>query len=245
MRFLFVLCLWICVNAISAQTSGEVIYNSTVYFDTEGMPPQFAADMPTSMSTQMHLLYTKTESIYKKDPNAPVIEEAPARGGRFMRMRRGANSIYYKDLANQSVLEQQEFFGKMFLVSDSIANLPWKISAGEQKTILGKMCMKATYSDSTSKYVVFFTPQIPVSSGPDKFGKLPGLILEYQSARQHIIATEIKEFTGDITEPDKGDKVTRKEFTKIRDEKMKEQAEMWGGRNGGGGNIRIMRSGGQ
>jgi len=50
--------------------------------------------------------------------------------------------------------------------------------------------MKASYKDSTTNIIVFFTPQIPLRYGPDKFGNLPGIILEVQSAQMHILATD-------------------------------------------------------
>jgi GLPGLI family protein len=224
-------------NCLNAQKSGIVTYNHTTFFEAEGMP----SDFPKSFTNVMMLKYNENNSIYQRDPDH--IEEEPMGGGggrRYMRMANRNNNIQYKSLKDKTTIEQVDFFGKNFVVSDSIEKFPWKISAGEQKTILGKMCMKATYSDSTSKYVVFFTPQIPISTGPDKYANLPGLILEYQSAKTHIIATEIKENADEITPPSKGDKLTRAEFVKLRDQKIAEQKEMWGNR--GGGNVRIIRN---
>ncbi len=223
--------------SFAQNKGGSIKYKQTNYFEFENMP----ADMPKSQESFMRLLYNTNESLYEKDPDVKIeVQNNDSAPRMFRRMRDRSNRIYYKNLANESVTEQIGFFGKDFLITDSIAAIKWKVSAGEQKTILGYTCMKAGFKDSTSNIVVFFTPQIPLRFGPDKFGNLPGVILEVQSAQLHIIATDVKTDNPSlvINAPSKGDKMTRKAFEKLREGKMKEQKEMWGGNNG---NMRIIR----
>lgn len=221
---------------LKAQTNyGKIKFKQTNYIDTEKIPAQFAADVPKSVESFMQLTFSAKASLYEADPEKKVEENPNDNTPRmFRRMRERANTVYYKDLSSKTSLEQSKFFGKEFLISDSISAYKWKVSAGEQKTILGYTCMKAIYKDSTNNIIVFFTPQIPVSSGPEKYGSLPGMILEVQSAQIHIVATEILKDEIAISPPAKGDKKTRKEFEKLREEKMKEQREMWGNQRGGG-----------
>lgn len=47
----------------------------------------------------------------------------------------------------------------------------------ETKTICGYLCQKATCNWRGRSYTAWYTPQIPVSAGPWKFGGLPGLIM--------------------------------------------------------------------
>jgi len=229
MNFFSVLFFLFIVVTINAQsTEGTIKYKQTTYFEFEDM----RADAPKSMEVAMRLVFSKVASLYEKDPDVVEVENPDDNTPRmFRRMRNQGSRIYYKNIGDGKVLEQISFFGKDFLVYDSIANVKWKVSAGEQKIILGYTCMKATYKDSTINLVAFFTPQIPVSTGPDKYGKLPGLILEIQSAQTHIIATEVDKnpLERPIEAPKKGDKITQVDFKKLRDEKMKEQREMWGG----------------
>lgn len=242
MKFNFTNFLLLLVSAFTSfQTivaqvnSGTVKYKHTTYFEFEGMP----ADMPKSQEAFMRLSFNTNESLYEKDPEVKVTNVENENTPRmFRRMRDRSNKIIYKNLDSNSVLEQTGLFGKDFLVSDSIAAIKWKVSAGEQKNILGYTCMKAIYKDSLNNIIVFFTPQIPLRFGPDKYGNLPGVILELQSAQTHIIATEVIKDSPEIKTPTKGDKMNRKEFDKIREEKMKEQREMWGRR---GGETRIIR----
>jgi GLPGLI family protein len=233
---LYLFLLFSSYFGFSQSTEGLVKYKKTTYFEFENMP----SDMPNSSDEFVKLSFTNTESLFEKDADV-VIPEDPNAPRWARRMKDRNNKTIYKKYEQDLSIEQMNFFGKDFLISDSISSLKWKVSAGEQKTILGYLCMKALYKDSTENLVVFFTPQIPVSSGPDKFGKLPGLILEVQSAQVHIIATDIKleKLSTPISQPTKGDKMTRANFNKLRDEKMKEQGEMWGKRDG---NIRIRRN---
>lgn len=236
MIFMRILIFWslllsiLHLEVMAQVQSGTIVYNHTSIFDTEGMSPQMAANMPKSADNSMQLLYDKTHSLYGKNPNFKEEINPNDNTPRFFRrMREMAISTYYKDLSQNKLLEQTSFFGKDFLVEDTINNFKWKVSAGEQKSILGYTCMKAYYKDSLNNLVVFFTPQIPLAFGPDIYGGLPGIILELQSAKQHIIATEINLGNVSIKQPSKGSKMTRKEFEKIKEDKIKEQTEMRGG----------------
>ncbi len=239
LSFMLAMSVFMATAGVSQTTSptkgGTIKYTQTMYFEFENMP----ADMPKSNDAFMQLKYNTSESLYEKDPeNKTQADETQDGPRRWRRMRDRTKNIIYSNVDQSSVLEQTGLFGKDFLVSDSLKSLKWKISAGEQKNILGYICMKATFKDSLRNLVVYFTPQIPLKFGPDKFGGLPGIVLEVQSAQLHIIATQILTETPVITPPSKGDKVSRKEFDKIREEKMKEQREMWGR---GGNEVRVIR----
>lgn len=226
-----------CALTATSQTkAGTVKYKQTMFFEFENMPP----NMPKSSDAFMQLKFNGAEALYEKDPDIKEDASADASDGsrRWRRMRDRSKRIIYSNTGTSAVLEQMGFMGKDFLISDSLKNLKWKISAGEQKSILGYTCMKATFKDSLRNIAVFFTPQIPLQHGPDNFGGLPGVILEVQSSQTHILATQIMTEAPEITPPAKGEKLTRTEFNKIREEKMKEQREMWGR---GGNEVRVIR----
>ena len=207
---------------------GIIKYKQTIYFEFENMPP----DMPKSMESFHRLVLKNDESVYEKDPDVkPISSENDNTPRMFRRMR--SSKTTYKNLSLSKVIEQQNMFGKDFLVMDSIENFKWKISAGEQKVVAGYTCMKAFFKDITNNFVVFFTTQIPKKNGPDKFGGLPGVILEVQSAQTHIIATEvINSPVPELLIPSKGDKMSRKEFTDMVKQKTEEMRQMWGDRMG-------------
>lgn len=71
------------------------------------------------------------------------------------------------------------FGGKQYIINDSIRNYKWKIG-NNLKEIVGHICMNATTYDTLRKQSIeaWFALDLPVSSGPDRFGGLPGMILE-------------------------------------------------------------------
>jgi len=224
-----------------AQLSGNIFYKQTTYVDTDRIPAEWASQVPKEVENFYVLTFNSSASLYFKNPDIkndlPEFEADDRRARMMRRFAERTDKIFYKNLDEGSVLEQLYFFNKAFLISDTIQSFKWKIAAGEQKEILGYTCMKAIYKDSTDNLVVYFTPQISLPFGPDRFGELPGAILEIQSARNHWMATSVvmSDQQLPVTPPDKGDKMTRPAFNKLREEKMKEQREMWGGNRRGMG----------
>ena len=101
--------------------------------------------------------------------------------------------------------------------------------------------MKAEYipqAGDTSKIIVWFTPEIPVSSGPAGYGGLPGLIVHLdkddgavQISLSSIVMRDIEK--GEIEEPKKGKEVTQEEFDEIVRLKREQQRQEWESRGGG------------
>ncbi|RWX03695.1 GLPGLI family protein [Flavobacterium cerinum] len=86
----------------------------------------------------------------------------------------------------------------------------------------------------------WYTPDIPVSQGPENYWGLPGLILEVSDDKTTLLCSKVvinpKEKV-EIKAPKKGEKVSQAEFAKIMAKKMQEMQEMGGG--GRGGRMRI------
>ena len=83
-----------------------------------------------------------------------------------------------------------------------------------------------------SMVTAWYTPQIPVSHGPAEFGGLPGLILELTTDRTVMLCTRVvmnPEKRIQISEPTKGEFVSRTEFENIVEVKTKEMRDMWRG----------------
>ena len=86
--------------------------------------------------------------------------------------------------------------------------------------------------DEYSMVTAWYTPQIPVSHGPAEFGGLPGLILELTTDRTVMLCTRVvmnPEKRIQISEPTKGEFVSRTEFENIVEVKTKEMRDMWRG----------------
>lgn len=84
----------------------------------------------------------------------------------------------------------------------------------------------------------WYTPEIPVSQGPENYWGLPGLILEVADDKTVLLCSKIvinpKE-KKEIKAPNKGEKVTQAEFADIMMKKMQEMQEMYG--TPGSGNV--------
>lgn len=83
----------------------------------------------------------------------------------------------------------------------------------------------------------WYSPQIPVSSGPQSYWGLPGLILELNADRTTMLCTEIVLNPSEAIEietPTKGKKVSREEYNKIIKVKTDELKERFQNRGRGG-----------
>ena len=83
----------------------------------------------------------------------------------------------------------------------------------------------------------WYTPEIPVSQGPDNYWGLPGLILEVNDGTTTILCTKVvlnPENDVKIKVPSKGKEVSRKELAEIREKKSEEMMKNF--KNGGKGN---------
>ena len=226
---------------------------------SEQLKKQIAQRMKSRLEKTFTLSFNKDESIYEEEAKL----ETPGAGGIGVRFMGGGFSQggIYKNIAKDVYARQNELMGKTFLVKDTLAKLDWKLEK-ESKMIGQYAAFKATAvkkveqnpwealrrnrnaeadttaTDTPQEMVItaWYTPQIPVSQGPDEYWGLPGLILEVSAGRTVMLCTKIvinpKEGLN-IEMPKKGDEVTREEYEKIVAEKTKEMAERMGGGRGG------------
>ena len=91
------------------------------------------------------------------------------------------------------------------------------------------------FEQEYSIITAWYTPQIPVTHGPAQYGGLPGLILELTTDNTVMLCTKVvmnPEKRIQISEPKKGEFVSRTEFENIVEVKTKEMRDMWrGGRS--------------
>ncbi|MEM7185112.1 MAG: GLPGLI family protein [Bacteroidota bacterium] len=112
-----------------------------------------------------------------------------------------------------------------------------------------KEAIEAEEEMETITVTAWYTPQIPVQSGPGPYGGLPGLILEVSDSELTVLCSKVvlNPSNGvDVKEPKGGKVVSQEEFDKIMDKKMKEMNENFegDGRRRGDGNSVEIRIGG-
>ena len=199
------------------------------------------------------LEFNSIESTYKQIEKL----EVEGQGYNWMANYVGENiGKIYKNAQDKISINETEMMGKFFLVTENLENSKWKMS-GESKKIGQYTCYKATYTKQVEEkvfsfgswnqtngtnqpkkpkkmrdveVVAWFTPEIPVSSGPSWYQGLPGLILEVSDDDTTILCTKIvmnpKEKTK-IKRPKKGKVISTQDFVALQDEKRAEAAEMW------------------
>jgi GLPGLI family protein len=240
MRYLYITLL-VALSTPTLAQQGTVLYEEKIKLrvNVEGDVPE-GMDLPKEHINQKILTFTGQSSIYVDVMgNQPAETETHSEGGVIkVRMDRPEEKTFI-DLKNRKILEQRELMGRKFLVSSDLTGSDWKLT-GNQKMIAGYPCQEALRMEGERNITAWFTPKIQVGSGPSRFAGLPGLVLECTVNAGEVIITakEVKLNAVDeklITPPDEGRKVTREEFEKIREEKMKEMREQ----NGGEGDVII------
>ncbi|WP_138432968.1 GLPGLI family protein [Winogradskyella algicola] len=96
--------------------------------------------MKSFLEKEYILTFNKQESIYKEDEKL----EAPGSGrgwGSFSSSFTGGPK--YKNVKSKELLQDQEFFGKQFLIKDELKSLEWTMGT-ETKQIGQYTCFKAT-----------------------------------------------------------------------------------------------------
>jgi GLPGLI family protein len=219
--------------------AGKIQYVEKTKFEiakVEGLSDEMMAAFPKEQVAHKMLYFNTEASLYTKDKtqdnNTSVTNESEGMAVKIYMEEPDDKS--YCDLKTMKNFEEREFMTRRFLIESDQSKKEWKLT-GNQKTVLDYPCQEAVLQDGDRKITAWFTPMIPVSSGPANFGNLPGLILaaDINDGKTTITATSIDPTTPDkslIVKPKDGKKVTRAEFEKIRDEKMK---EMGGSTNGG------------
>ena len=107
---------------------------------SEEMKKTVATMMKSALEKTYILTFNKDESIYKEQEK---LDAAPMNPGFKMMMSSYSPGAQYKNLKTGQIVEENEFFGKQFLVTDSIQTLDWQITK-ESKTIGQYIAFKAT-----------------------------------------------------------------------------------------------------
>jgi GLPGLI family protein len=216
--------------------SGKVTYKETMKIEIklEGDAAQYADMLPKERNAMYVLYFTPEVSMYLTDGSNNKPEDIHEESGGFtfkVKMMQPNNKIFI-DLKNKKQIDQKEFMTRMFLIESDLKTQEWKLT-GNQKMILEYPCQEAFREESGKKTTVWFTPALPVSTGPAGFGSLPGLILEVNRNNGESVTTavSIEKSPVDVKlleKPKEGKKVTAEEFKKIVDEKRKEMGDEGG-----------------
>jgi GLPGLI family protein len=249
--FILIITLLTPFLALAQQTAGVVHYEQVIdlKIDLPEEASPYAHLFPDSQTDHFVLRFTPEAAHYTMEEGAQAPEPIESEDGnvsiRIKVVRSGDHTAVFTDLADGSMVEQRDIFGRPFRIRHELDAGAWKLT-NEQKVILGYTCMKAVTGPDTLQTIAWFTPQIPVATGPGTYGQLPGLILQVSAGEMTITAKEITMELDDptlITAPDKGRWVTEEEFEVIREEKMDEMNQQ-NSAHRTSGNLQRIRIGG-
>jgi GLPGLI family protein len=248
------------IQTVFGQETGVITYETKVNLhrnipkEMEGRK----AMIPEFRTSKNQLFFTAAESIYKpliEDEEQDMVASGGGGGGAMVMRFQMPNVEIYYNADQQNAMSSQEFMGKQYLITDSLVVAPWKFGT-ETKTILGYTCKQAYYTVTeevntmrmtgsgpptpekrmvTRDITAWYTDKIRPSLGPDRYFSLPGTVLavDVNNGERVTVATKVELRAlkkNDLKVPEKGEKITQRQFRKMMDERM---------RQGGGGGFMI------
>ncbi|WP_299889027.1 GLPGLI family protein [uncultured Lacinutrix sp.] len=132
-----------------ADFQGVATYESKTTMDMDGfggrqMSPERKKMIMERMKSFLEKTYTLTfnrsESTYAEEQKLAAPGAGMGRFGGFASSF--TDGAKYKNVKEAKIIEDKEFFGKQFLITDDLTALEWKMT-GETKKIGQYMCMKA------------------------------------------------------------------------------------------------------
>jgi GLPGLI family protein len=138
------------IGANAQQFQGMAVYESKT--STADMMKRFQGNREITPERQERirqafektfiLNFDKSASMYKEEEKLETPGQQSGGGMRMMMSALGGGPIY-KNVKTKSYAIANEFFGKEFLVKDSLPKINWQ-TTGETKQIGGYTCFKAT-----------------------------------------------------------------------------------------------------
>jgi GLPGLI family protein len=133
------------------------------------------------------------------------------------------DKYYYKDYIKNEMLFEFYTAQRFFYGKDSLLNWDWKIT-NEFRKIDAYNCKKATSNLYGYEFTAWYTEDVPIQTGPEKFDGLPGLIIYVGTPYFEWVANNIiySEKNINIEKPifNKQNTVSMKEFNDIISSKM-------------------------
>ena len=149
-RILPILLMLLSITMTAQNFSGKAYYQSKTTVDMDWGGREMTAEMKKMIADRMRkylektyiLTFNNNESIYAEEE---VLETGADGGGRWMGMMMGSFTPgdQYKNLETGELVQEQEFYGKQFLIKDQMENLEWEeppLHAVEHENVDSRWC---------------------------------------------------------------------------------------------------------
>ncbi|MFY8187402.1 MAG: GLPGLI family protein [Flavobacterium sp.] len=206
---------------------GEAIYQSKRFMDEatfkitgSNQDPAFEKELQESLAKAFEKTYelhfNVNEDLYQEQEKLEAPQQA---GGAMMSISFGSEKSY-RNRKDKTLIEEEEFFSKEFLVSDSLSSYAWTMLP-DTKKIGQYACYKAMVTIPVSAEQLadyekrlaeqeknktqlltlkapedrvieaWYAPEIPVNTGPATYWGLPGLIMEVHDGDVVYLCTKV------------------------------------------------------
>lgn len=220
-----ILCFLLISVSLQATAQKQDFVDATVTYrfshvlDTADLNTVFEENMTLYIGKNSSM-YLSSDKIYndslqssqrKSRPNVNVVR--PTNGG--------SPTSYYHFLSENQWYQVERMFMNNYVFPLDNPQFNWKLT-NDTLTISGMKCQKAVGHWKGRDYSAWFCPKLPFSSGPWKFGGLPGLILTVSDSKEQIKFEVVdlkinKNKTKTIQLPnDRLTRVTQKEYNRLR-----------------------------
>lgn len=221
MKKLFtLLAIVLAITTFAQEFSGKATYLTKQSFEkleAEENPSaesvqQFNEAMQKASEKTFFLEFTKEESLYTEE----ISLEQPTNNSISISYSSETDGKLYKNLKENYSLLESDLLGKTLLIKDTLHNLGWTL-LNESKKIGNYTVYKASktvapvnlLTDNEDEetisflamidekyvkpqtYYAWYTPEIAIPNGPEKFGGLPGLILELHTPNRVYLCSEV------------------------------------------------------
>jgi GLPGLI family protein len=178
-------------NAQQLVLSGKITYERKENMhkqltDQSSWTEEVKKRMPKFRIDQFQLAFNSHEGLYK------VIQEDESTFASWWRVAH--KNTVKTNLDNKTYLANKNVYERDYRVIDSLPAFQWKLIS-EYRNIAGYNCRKASTIIMDSIYIIaFYTDEIPVSTGPESFNGLPGMIMGIVIPRMNLtyFATKVE-----------------------------------------------------
>lgn len=135
---------------------------------------------------KMKLVFSEKGSLFTYES-----EQAQSDDGRWS--WRQDDYFISRNFEKETMTDIIETLGKTYIIEDSLRTPVWKVM-NQIKDVNGYVCMKAETTDPIrgQKIAAWFSQDIPVPAGPERYFGLPGLIMELDINEGDVILEAVK-----------------------------------------------------